>query len=144
MCGSAVFVSFVLVLPAVLKAFDISYASALFEVDLEKVLKAQEKKVVFKPFSRRVFTTRDISMIVAERMTNEAILEKLNSFKVKNLVKVELKSVYQGIGILPGQKNMVYSFTYQSMTETLTDEVVNKAHDKLREKLSADSEITLR
>ena len=83
-------------------------------------------------------------MIVAERMTNEAILEKLNSFKVKNLVKVELKSVYQGVGILPGQKNMVYSFTYQSMTETLTDEVVNKAHDKLREKLSADSEITLR
>ena len=130
--------------PAVLKAFDISYATALFEVDLDKVLKAQEKKVVFKPFSRQVFTTRDISMIVAERMTNEAILEKLNSFKVKNLVKVELKSVYQGVGILPGQKNMVYSFTYQSMTETLTDEVVNKAHDKLREKLSADSEITLR
>ena len=144
MSGSTVFGSIGMVHPAVLKAFDISYATALFEVDLEKVLKAQEKKVVFKPFSRQVFTTRDISMIVAERMTNEAILEKLNSFKVKNLVKVELKSVYQGVGILPGQKNMVYSFTYQSMTETLTDEVVNKAHDKLREKLSADSEITLR
>ena len=88
--------------------------------------------------------TRDISMMVAERMTNEAILQKLNAFKVKNLAKIELKSVYQGAGVQPGEKNMVYTFTYQSMTETLTDETVNKAHDKLREKLSADSEITLR
>ena len=76
MSGSTVFGSIGMVHPSVLKAFDISYATALFEVDLDKVLKAQEKKVVFKPFSRQVFTTRDISMIVAERMTNEAILEK--------------------------------------------------------------------
>lgn len=88
--------------------------------------------------------TRDVSMVVPERMTNESILQKLGSFKAKNLSKIELKSVYQGVGVLPGQKNMVYTFTYQSMTETLTDEAVNKAHDKLREKIAADGEISLR
>ena len=77
-------------------------------------------------------------------MTNESLLQKLNALKVKNLAKIELKSVYQGVGVQPGQKNMVYTFTYQSMTETLTDETVNKAHDKLREKLAQDSEIILR
>lgn len=143
-CGNSVLGSIGVLHPAVQKAFDISYATALFEVDLEKVLKATEKKVIFTPFSRQGFMTRDISMMVAERMTNEAILQKLNAFKVKNLAKIELKSVYQGAGVQPGEKNMVYTFTYQSMTETLTDETVNKAHDKLREKLSVDSEITLR
>ena len=115
-----------------------------FEVDLEKVLKAAEKKTVFKPFSRQTFMIRDVSLMVPERMTNESLLQKLNAFKVKNLAKIELKSVYQGVGVQPGQKNMVYTFIYQSMTETLTDETVNKAHDKLREKLAQDSEIILR
>lgn len=130
--------------PTVLKAFDISYATALFEVSLEKVLELRNQKVVFRPFSRQVFMTRDVSMMVPERMTNESILEKLGAFKAKNLVKVELKSVYRGTGVAAGQKNMVYTFTYQSMTETLTDEAVNKAHDKLREKIAADGGITLR
>ncbi len=143
-CGDTVFGSIGMVHPSVLKAFDIGYETALFEVDLEKVLKAGENRVLFKPFSRQVFMTRDVSIMVPERMTNETVLEKFNAFKVKNLVRVELKSVYQGMGVAPGQKNMVYTFVYQSMTETLTDETVNKAHDKLREKLSADTEISLR
>ena len=113
-------------------------------MSLDKVLELRERKVVFKPFSRQVFMTRDVSMLVPERMTNESILQKLGTFKAKNLAKIELKSVYQGVGVLPGQKNMVYTFTYQSMTETLTDETVNKAHDRLREKIAADGEITLR
>lgn len=143
-CGETVIGSIGMVHPSVLKAFDIGYATALFEVSLDKVLELCERKVVFKPFSRQVFMTRDVSMVVPERMTNESILQKLGSFKAKNLSKIELKSVYQGVGVLPGQKNMVYTFTYQSMTETLTDEAVNKAHDKLREKIAADGEITLR
>lgn len=143
-CGDIVFGSVGVVHPQVLGAFDISYPTALFEIDLEKVLKAQEHKVVFEPFSRQVFMTRDVSMMVPERMTNAEILEKLKSFKAKNLAKIELKSVYQGIAGLVGQKNMVYTFTYQSMTETLTDESVNKAHEKLREKIAQSGEITLR
>ena len=143
-CGKSVLGTIGMVHPQVLESFDISYETALFEVNLEYVLKATEKKVVFKPFSRQVFMTRDVSMEVAERMTNEAILEKLKSFNAKNLAKVELKSVYQGKGIAEGKKNMVYTFTYQSMTETLTDESVNKAHDKLREKIAQDGTIVLR
>ena len=143
-CGNEIFGSIGVVHPAVLQAFDISYETALFEVDLEKVLKAAEKKTVFKPFSRQTFMIRDVSLMVPERMTNESLLQKLNAFKVKNLAKIELKSVYQGVGVQPGQKNMVYTFIYQSMTETLTDETVNKAHDKRREKLAQDSEIILR
>lgn len=142
--GDTVFGSIGVVHPSVLESFGIGYATALFEIDLEKVRNARERKTLFKPFSRQVFMTRDVSVQVPERMENDAVLEKFKAIKVKNLSRVELKSVYRGIGVLPGKKNMVYTFVYQSMTETLTDEAVNKAHAKLRERLSADAEIILR
>jgi phenylalanyl-tRNA synthetase beta chain len=39
---------------------------------------------------------------------------------------------------------MVYSLTYQAMDRTLTDDEVNKAHNKLRDKLVANGDIILR
>jgi len=39
---------------------------------------------------------------------------------------------------------MVYSLVYQAMDKTLTDEEVNKVHNKLREKLVQNGDILLR
>ena len=46
--------------------------------------------------------------------------------------------------IAAGKKNMVYTFVYQSPDATLTDDEVNKAHNKLREKIAQDGSIVLR
>ncbi|MBR6317620.1 MAG: hypothetical protein IKR75_04250, partial [Fibrobacter sp.] len=54
------------------------------------------------------------------------------------------KSIYEGDKIEAGKKNMVYSLTYQAMDRTLTDDEVNKAHNKLRDKLVANGDIALR
>ena len=51
---------------------------------------------------------------------------------------------YEGDKIEAGKKNMVYSLTYQAMDRTLTDDEVNKAHNKLRDKLVANGDIVLR
>ena len=61
-----------------------------------------------------------------------------------NLAKNTLKSIYVGDKIEAGKKNMVYSLTYQAMDRTLTDDEVNKAHNKLRDKLVANGDIALR
>ena len=61
-----------------------------------------------------------------------------------NLAKITLKSIYEGDKIEAGKKNMVYSLTYQAMDRTLTDDEVNKAHNKLRDKLVANGDIILR
>ena len=61
-----------------------------------------------------------------------------------NLAKITLKSIYEGDKIEAGKKNMVYSLTYQAMDRTLTDDEVNKAHNKLRDKIVANGDIVLR
>lgn len=130
--------------PNVLKAFDITYDTFVMEADMDKMEKESHKKIVFQAFSRQVPSSRDISIEVAKGMTHEEILGRIKGLNPKNLAKITLKSIYEGDKIEAGKKNMVYSLVYQAMDRTLTDDEVNKAHNKLRDKLVANGDIVLR
>ncbi|HOG69107.1 MAG TPA: phenylalanine--tRNA ligase subunit beta, partial [Fibrobacteraceae bacterium] len=130
--------------PAVMEKMDISYETCVLEVRLDFVEKAMQNRVTFVPFSRQVPSSRDISIEVDEQMTHQSILERISGFNPKNLASIQLKSIYQGDKIAAGKKNMVYSLVYQAMDKTLTDEEVNKVHNKLREKLVQNGDILLR
>ncbi|HSQ42495.1 MAG TPA: phenylalanine--tRNA ligase subunit beta [Fibrobacteraceae bacterium] len=130
--------------PAVAQKFDISMPVEAFELDLQKVLDCADKYPTFQVFSRQVPTTRDVSIEIDERMTHREVMERIDAIHAKNLVDVQLKSVYTGDKLAAGRKNFLYQFTYQAADRTLTDEEVNKAHDKLREKLAQDGVIALR
>ncbi len=130
--------------PNCLKANEISYETYVMEADMDKMEHESHKKIVFQPFSRQVPSTRDISIEVAKSMTHEDVLARIKALNPKNLAKITLKSIYEGEKIEAGKKNMVYSLTYQAMDRTLTDDEVNKAHNKLRDKLVANGDIVLR
>jgi phenylalanyl-tRNA synthetase beta chain len=130
--------------PRVLAAFEIEEPAWLCELDLAQVEKRQQSAVPFAPYSRQMPVTRDISLEVDARYTHAQALAKIKSFNPKNLARIELASVYEGDKLPPGKKNLLYTLTYQSMDNTLTDEEVNKVHTKLREKLAATEEIALR
>ncbi|MDR1759069.1 MAG: phenylalanine--tRNA ligase subunit beta [Fibrobacter sp.] len=144
LCGKQVLGFVGNVHPSVLKKFDIGYETYLFEINLNQLEAATRKKVTFTPFSKQVPTSRDISLEVDKHMTHESILAKIKGFNPKNLAEIQLKSIYEGEKIATGKKNLVYSLVYQAMDRTLTDDEVNKTHNKLREKLVQSGEITLR
>ncbi|WP_407442979.1 phenylalanine--tRNA ligase subunit beta [Fibrobacter sp.] len=144
LCGGTVLGTMGNLHPNVLKANDISYETYVMEANLDKMIEASQKKIVFEAFSRQVPSSRDISIEVAKGMTHEEILGRIKGLNPKNLAKITLKSIYEGEKIEDGKKNMVYSLTYQAMDRTLTDDEVNKAHNKLRDKLVAGGDITLR
>ncbi|MBO7383111.1 MAG: phenylalanine--tRNA ligase subunit beta [Fibrobacter sp.] len=130
--------------PSAMAANEITYDTYVLEADMDKLVKESHKKIVFQPFSRQVPSSRDISIEVTKAMTHEEVLARIKSFNPKNLAKITLKSIYEGEKIEAGKKNMVYSLVYQAMDRTLTDDEVNKAHNKLREKLVQNGDIVLR
>ncbi|MCF0221683.1 MAG: phenylalanine--tRNA ligase subunit beta, partial [Fibrobacter sp.] len=130
--------------PSVAKAFEIGYETYVMEADLDKMIAESHKKITFQAFSRQVPSTRDISLEVAKSMTHEEIVARIKGLNPKNLAKIVLKTIYEGDKIEAGKKNLVYGLTYQAMDKTLTDDEVNKAHNKLREKLIANGDIVLR
>ena len=130
--------------PSAMAANEITYDTYVLEADMDKLVKESHKKIVFQPFSRQVPSSRDISIEVTKAMTHEEVLARIKRFNPKNLAKITLKSIYEGEKIEAGKKNMVYSLVYQAMDRTLTDDEVNKAHNKLREKLVQNGDIVLR
>lgn len=143
-CGKKVLGYFGEVHPLVLRNFDIDLPAYVCELDLSVAEACIETRTRFVPFSRQVPTTRDISLEVDEKLTHAEVVAKIKGLNPKNLVDISLKSLYQGDKIAAGKKNLLYQLTYQTMDRTLTDDEVNKAHDKLREKLASDAAIALR
>lgn len=127
------------------KAFDIDFlAVCVGEFNLDVVEAARKTGVTFQMFSRQVPSSRDISIEVDATMQHEEILKRIKALNPKNLADIKLKSLYQGDKIAAGKKNLVYSLVYQASDRTLTDDEVNKAHNKLREKIVANGDIVLR
>ena len=143
-CGNKVLGALGEVHPAVLEKFDIELPCYAVELNLSIAESSIQSRVAFQPFSRQVPSTRDISLEVDEKMTHGEVVARIKGLHPKNLVDITLKSLYQGDKIAAGKKNLLYQLTYQTMDRTLTDDDVNKVHDKLREKLVADGTIALR
>ncbi len=145
LCGKTILGTAGMLHPTAAKAFDIDYAEVgVAEFNLNAVEKVSQIGTPFKMFSRQVTSSRDISIEVDEAMTHETVLARIRALNPKNLAEVYLKSIYQGDKIAAGKKNMVYTLVYQTNDRTLTDDEVNKAQTKLRDRLSADGDIVLR
>ena len=77
-------------------------------------------------------------------LLHEDILKLAHAKKVNNLVEVQFNSIYRGTGVPEGKKTMHYSFVYQSLSDTLTDEIVNTAQENLIKRLEKDSRISFK
>jgi phenylalanyl-tRNA synthetase beta chain len=78
--------------------------------------------------------TRDIAMIVGEEIPHEKILRAIREPKEPLLESVELFDLFtEKIG--ESRKSLAYRLTYRDQSRTLTNEEVNAAHAKIRERL---------
>jgi phenylalanyl-tRNA synthetase beta chain len=130
--------------PAVASQFGIQIPLSVFEFDFSPVIKKACKPATFKPFAKTGVMVREISMEVDARLEHGEILKKVKNIPTKNLIDVQLKSLYQGDKVQAGRKAVLYRFDYQNPESTLTDSEVNKAQERLAEKLLQDPEIDYR
>ena len=57
---------------------------------------------------------------------------------------MELFDIFEGEAVGEGRKSMAYSLIFRSAERTLTDDEVNSAHEKLRQKLERGLGVELR
>ena len=62
----------------------------------------------------------------------------------KELEKVDLFDIFSAEGIGAGRKSMAYSFTYRSLTRTLTDEEANRFHEAVKSALKVELGVEVR
>jgi phenylalanyl-tRNA synthetase beta chain len=98
----------------------------------------------FREIEKFPAVSRDIAMIVPEEASHERILRAIENPKDPLLESVELFDLFSGGEIGAARKSLAYRLTYRDRSRTLTNEEVNAAHAKIRERLRRDLGAELR
>jgi phenylalanyl-tRNA synthetase beta chain len=110
------------------------------EINVRAVTKGAVK---FQELERFPAVTRDIALIVPEKISHAEILRVIQEPREPLLESVELFDLFtEQIG--PARKSLAYRLTYRERSRTLTSEEVNAAHAKIRERLRSDLGAELR
>jgi phenylalanyl-tRNA synthetase beta chain len=118
----------------------------LAEVNLDR-LPTRESPKKFRELDRYPSITRDIAMIVPEKLTHAEILRGIEEPAEPLLESVQLFDLFTTKEVADptgSEKSLAYRLTYRAKNRTLTNEEVTAAHAKIRERLKRELGVTLR
>jgi phenylalanyl-tRNA synthetase beta chain len=105
------------------------------EFDLEALQAVVPERHTYSPVPHYPAALRDIAVVVDNTITAEQLEAELRAGGGKLLRELRLFDVYTGDRIPTGHKSLAYALTYQADDRTLTDKEVDKAHQKIEERL---------
>jgi phenylalanyl-tRNA synthetase beta chain len=116
----------------------------LAEIDVAAISLAKSRR--FREIERFPAITRDIAMIVREKISHEEILRAIENPKEPLLESVRLFDLFSGesSGLGTARKSLAYRLTYRDQSRTLTNEEVTAAHARIRERLQRELGAELR
>ncbi|TKD70367.1 phenylalanine--tRNA ligase subunit beta [Pseudalkalibacillus hwajinpoensis] len=116
--------------PEVEKELDLS-ETYVFEINLEALLKANVDHLKYKKLPRFPSVTRDVALVVNESLEAGQVKRVIEEAGGAKLVEINLFDVYQGEHLEEGKKSLAFSLRYYNPEQTLTEEEVKKAHDRV-------------
>jgi phenylalanyl-tRNA synthetase beta chain len=128
--------------PKVAQAFELSDTVCLMEIDLEKLLAKIATTRRYQSIPRFPSVSRDIALVVDERVTYRTVEQAIRSFPL--VKKVMLFDLYRGEQIAKGKKSFAIRIVYQSDSRTLTDEEVDRTQRAMLAKLGDELGAALR
>jgi len=128
--------------PKVAEAFELSGEVYLFEINLTALLSFTLRHKLFQPIPRFPAIVRDIALVVDGGVTNRQAQDVILGFPL--VTDVALFDVFTGGQLPPAKKSLAYRITFQSPSQTLTDDEVNKVLEKILDKLAKELGATLR
>jgi phenylalanyl-tRNA synthetase beta chain len=105
------------------------------EFDVDALRQALPERYTYTPVPRFPAALRDIAVVVPEAVSAEQLEKEIRGGGGQLLAGVTLFDVYRGDSIPAGTKSLAYALSYQAEDRTLTDKEVDKAHQKIEERL---------
>ena len=116
------------------------------EIDIQPD-RMSSNRATFREIEKFPSVTRDIAMIVPEKLRHEQIVSTIREAREPLLVSVELFDIFSGKqeqNFGAGKKSMAYTLTYRDKTRTLTNDEITVVHAKIRERLQRELGVELR
>ena len=116
----------------------------ILEIDLDKLLAKKVSRMKYKEISKYPEVKKDIAIVVDDKVTSKDIEVNIKKAGGSLLSASEVFDIYTGKGIPEGKKSLAYSLTFASQNRTLTDDEINKAVEKIIERLEKELKAELR
>lgn len=120
--------------PEVAKNCDIPETYVL-ELDLTTLF-AHTGKISYEAVSKFPAVSRDLALLVKDEVSQQDLYDMMVKKGGRFLKEVKLFDVYQGKGIVKGEKSLAYTLTFVNPEATLTDEEIGQAFEKITKALS--------
>ena len=122
--------------PASLQKVGVDVPVVAFELSVEALLRLAVRELPYVDVPTLPGVTHDLAIVVDESVTYEQLVQRIGSAGGKLLADVRLFDVYRDpVRVGKGKKSMAFSLTYRAADRTLTSEEVDKAHEKLVNKV---------
>lgn len=109
----------------------------IFELNIDTIISAVKETVPrFKHLAQFPEVKRDLAFIINDKVSFEDIQKVIKSSVQQNIFKgSEIFDVYQGEHVDDGYKSLAFRIKMQDENATLTDEIIEKQMQSVREKL---------
>ncbi len=121
--------------PSLAKAWDLPPETYLFET-----ASPQAKQIKFKPIANTPIVERDITVDSTLDLTAQSVIDLLTKHTSKDLVQITIVSVYHR----ETSKSTSFRLKWQSETETLSGELIDKEISDLKALLGQELNVTFR
>ncbi len=128
--------------PALARERKLGLAVYLFELDLDALQAGHRPE--FRALSKYPTVRRDVSVVVDESVTAEAVRDCVGQVGIHVLENLELFDVYRGEGIDSGKKSLSFGLTFQDPSRTLTDAEVDQSVERIVASLTTNLGAILR
>jgi len=117
--------------PDVCDKYEIELPCYVAEIDLDELYNFSNLKKSYKPLPKYPAVTRDLALIVDDAVLVQDIEDTIGKQGGNLVESIKLFDVYKGKQIPDGKKSIAYSIVYRAENRTLTDNDINKVHDKI-------------
>jgi phenylalanyl-tRNA synthetase beta chain len=121
--------------PHVLRNFDLKQTVFIFEINLSRLYSIIPETKQAGPIPKYPFVTRDITVIIDKDIEANSLLDFVREMNYKLVEQLHLFDMFTGKPITAGKKSISFRVIYRSHEETLEDEIVNRLHKEISDKL---------
>lgn len=129
--------------PTTSKAYDIP-ETYVAELSIDTLMSLIAEDTFFTEISKFPESTRDIALLVDEKISNYTLIQTIQKSAGRFLKNVELFDVYVGDSIEKGKKSLGYTLTFGDLEGTLTDEKIQAVMNKVEKVLIAEVGVQIR
>jgi phenylalanyl-tRNA synthetase beta chain len=130
--------------PRLASAAEVPADTWVFELDFKKLESYASRRFTFKPLPKYPAVVRDLAIVADETFEAQAVLATITQSSDLPVDSVTIFDVYRGAPLPAGKKSLAYSIAYRAPDRTLTDEEVNRLHQRLIERVTRQLGVELR